>query len=398
MKIRNHFTVKLKDIPVYLILIPFLYPRGFSEHFSWYKQFFTLWLYAAMGVTFLLFLQRVTWKRVRYKKCTIPMLVFFLLMVSITLVVRGGLGEGLQKMFAAPALCLLCMMLLKKDPDMFLRCLSNILIVNFLLNLTLFSPLLWKPYFDVDEHLTFLGHVQVSSQLGILGLLLSYLLRSGGKKSKARLLWLLSLATMVMSETVASAIALVLILGGTALWRIGFRFKRFGKWAWALVAVWLVCSVGLLALTVRLNGKYYMFGVNVSMSGRMFIWQAALDLMESHWLLGHGVHGALIHVFWSKTGMNYAHSQLMQCLLDGGVILAAAFTVMLASYTRGIRRTCDKRLAYCANLCLGAFLAIMLIESVTEYHYFYLFLSLLAYLPDMACRIRDQAGGNNENC
>ena len=41
-------TIKKYDILLYLILIPFLYPRGFQEYIGTYKMFFTGWLYLAI--------------------------------------------------------------------------------------------------------------------------------------------------------------------------------------------------------------------------------------------------------------------------------------------------------------------------------------------------------------
>ena len=54
MKTRISFT-KLKT---YFILIPFIYPRGFSEYFPIYKRIMTIWLYASLFAIILDFVKK----------------------------------------------------------------------------------------------------------------------------------------------------------------------------------------------------------------------------------------------------------------------------------------------------------------------------------------------------
>lgn len=35
---------KIKNIMIYFILIPFLFPKGFAEYYSSYRNFYLIWL------------------------------------------------------------------------------------------------------------------------------------------------------------------------------------------------------------------------------------------------------------------------------------------------------------------------------------------------------------------
>lgn len=373
---------------LYLILVPFLYPRGFQEYFSAYKIFFTSWLYIAIVLVLMMFIYSIARQKVSYKKCVWFMLLYFLVFIVITFAVQGGIKEGLQKLFMAPTFCLLCAMCLQHHSEKFIRCVGNILNFNFMLNITVFNPLLWNQFFYSDSNIIFLGHIQVAAQLGVLGVLISYVLYKIDEKKKSRLLLILSLVTMIMSGTSASYMAVVFII---IFYLLSKRLKfvknilfRPGIAILTFLVVNLLIWYSLSYFTSEI--------VDVSMttitSGRTFIWRQVFKLMEGHWLIGYGAYGVLIKVFWSQwtinpKGMNYAHNELLQRLLDGGIILLLLFLLMLYMYVKNINKTPNLRLNYWSYVVLVIMMMIMIFESVTEYYYFFALLSMLAYLPEI---------------
>ncbi len=371
----------------YTILIPFLAPKGFVEASSLYKLFINLWLYGAILLIGGLFVYKFFFEKKRYKSCFFALALYYGIFVALTFFVQGGLNEGLQKMFAAPALAVFCMVALKDEPKRFVNIASNIIIVFLALNLTLFNHRIW-PFFSVDSHLLFLGHVQVVSQIGILSLFLSYLIyKIGENKRKAILLVALAVVNMIAAQTVVTYIVLAaLFLGGIFLsTKIGKRI--FPTSPITVVALYILLNLALFGLTIYLDGYYWIKGHNVSLNGRMLIWDEAFGFIKENFLLGYGAYGVLLNIFWSKSmevpaRMNYAHNEMIQRFLDGGVILFAAFIVLLLwvlKYTKKVPK--DKRnIPY---LFLVSFLLIMLIESVTEYYFFIAFLVLMAYLPEL---------------
>lgn len=369
-----------------MILIPFIYPKGFANFFGWYKSLFTIWLFVSLAAVMFFIAWIGVRRSLRLKRCLYWMIGYFIVFLAITLGVQHGIHDGLQKLFAAPIVCLFSMVALKEYPETYISCLANIFLVEFILGLTIFSPFVMPGYFSEASHMLFLGHVQMASQFGIISTMLAYfLMRSTREKVRPLLLIICAFATMAISGTVASYVAIG-ILG------LGILFSQFKEirmlFSHPLAMFWfyIICNIILFAATWMLNGDYNLFGVRVDLNGRMFIWQAAAELMQDHWAFGYGAYGATLYVFWSQAvGMNYGHNQIIQCLLDGGVCLTALFLIMTFSFVHAMKQTRKKEL-YFPCICLLAFLLVMLIESTTEYLYVYVFFILIAYLPEITAR------------
>ena len=379
------------DVFLYLILIPFLYPRGFAEYIPMFKSFFDAWLLASMALIVLLFIYQVIRQKITPRPSLFFIFLYYILFICITFALQGSVSEGIQKLFVAPVLCLFSIICLELHKKSFLRCVSNILIINFALNLTVFHPAFFPMYFSEETlHLLFLGHVQVVAPLGILGIYIGYLLYRLDKKEhvKAIVLILLSIGNMLFSQTSASIIALVIL-------SLGFLLAYVLKLRQILclnphiyLLIYLVLNI-LALYYVRYFTDTDLVVVTdaTTLNGRVFIWDEALILIEKKPITGYGAYGVLLQMFWhaSDEGMNYAHNELLQRLLDGGILLLVAFLLLLSSYVKPIQRIKhDKGSKGMANLCLIAMLFVMTFESLTEYYYIFIFLSLLVYAPEFS--------------
>lgn len=394
MKIDTDFKVKCNanKIYMYLLLIPFLCPRGFFEYSTIYKLVFTLWIYAAAVAVCFIFIYMVANDYRRFKSCIYWVLGYYLFFVLDTLFIQHGIDEGIQKLFIAPILCLLCGIFLEKEQRDFIDCIANILIVDFVLNLTLFSPLFWGGYFSADYNLLFIGHVQIASQLGIVGLFVGYLIYNlePAKKNKAIALLGLSVLTMIVSKTSAAAIVLVFIFV-CLLFLCFVNYKKIFTLDSRLYAAVILIFDGLFLYYLKSNNwNFSIFGKHMTLNGRTTIWKEVFEMLKFHELFGYGAYGARIQVYWSRwsdnpEGMTYAHGQIQQLLLDGGIILLCLFCLLLLSYLKEVKKIKgnSKQIQCFANICLISILVIMITESVTEYYYIFIFLSLLAYLPEI---------------
>lgn len=373
---------------IYFVMIPFLYPRGFVETSDFYKGFFTLWLYLAMAVV-------VAWvvydllrngPKNRWLECAV--LVYYLLFVGITVLVQGGINAGLQKMFSAPALYLFCFLCLRKNSQRFLTVTGRILAVIFALNISVFSPPIAEKLMEL-YHVHFLGHVQVGAQYGVVGLLVAYLLLKLYPQRRDLGIVLLgtSVITVLWTGTLVGYIVIaVLAFGALLLWtkparRQGWIQKGLRMDARWLVAGQLILSVGLLIfsltkLDVLLRNEF------LSFNGRTFVWRDGIARFLERPVLGYGAYGVILETFWSE-GMNYAHSELLQRLMDGGVVLCLVFYGMLWVLLGRVGRTADRDAVAVTNVLLFAVLMVMLFESVTEYHYITVFFALAACLPEV---------------
>lgn len=381
-------TVNIKDWFLYIILIPFLRPVGFDEYIPVYKNFFTLWLYVAVICIFALIVFEASKSTTLEKPYFYWSMLYFFVMGTLTLVIRQSFSGGLKKIFAAPILCILCMLYLKKKPEKFIKSINNLLMLVFLLNVTFFNPLLWKGYFEpVTNHLVFLGHVQTGVQFGVIGIFFAYLEHYFYMSNKKRffLQVILSVVSMVISFTSAAYIALIILFVFYIL-----RNNRFQKFfifkGQTYVSIYLLVNI-LLFLFVFYHSTVLAF-LGFSLNGRGFIWREAINSFYDSPIYGYGVYGILIKVFWSYwigdgKGMNYMHNQILQVLNDGGIILFVFFVFMILSALKSLNKLQNGKLKFWAAVCMIIILVNMTFESTMEYFYVFFILVAFAYLPDI---------------
>lgn len=373
---------------IYFVLIPFLYPRGFAEFSDAYKRFFTLWLYLAMVVVLVWVLYDLLRSPRRNRLLECAVVVYYVLFVGITVLVQGGISEGLQKMFSAPALYLFCFVCLKKDSRRLIAAAGRVLAVIFALNVSVFSPPIVEKLMNLF-HIHFLGHVQVGAQYGMVGIMVAYLLLKldPQRRDLGAVLLGTSVITVLWTDTLVGLIALaVLAAGALLLWtrpakklhwlQAGLRMDS--RW---LLAGHILISAGLLIFSLT-RIDILMRNEFLSFNGRTFVWRDGIARFLEKPLLGYGAYGIQLETFWSE-GMNYAHSELLQRLMDGGVVLCVAFYGMLWVMLGRVRRAQDPDVIAVTNVLLLAVLVVMFFESVTEYHYITVFFALAACLPEI---------------
>ena len=384
---------RLNGFFLYLVLIPFLRPRGFDESWLWHKTFFTLWLYGAIALIALYFLLDIWRNGLGWKGYMWGVAAYYVLFALETFVQQKGFHEGYQKMFAAPALYVFCYLALKDDPKRFLLAMANILTVEFILGVTVFCPPIIGRLIGV-YHVNFLGHVHVAAQYGLVGALTAYLLYRLDGRLRVRCLVLagLSLVQTLWSGTAAGKLALLVVIAGAAAWYLP-------KLRLAVLLHPQVYYIGYVILNVLMllfsfTGLDRALGINITFSGRTTVWREAFKLILEHPFLGYGAYGAQIVVPWSH-GMNYAHNEFVQRLLDGGIVLCAAYILMLFFMVRAAGGVRGQKNRAVVNTLMMSMLLVMLFESVTDYYYCAFFFMLLAGSPEILDRKKRKWSGNS---
>ncbi len=366
---------------LYAVLIPFLRPKGLDEIWGWYKAFFTLWLYGAMVLVLMRVVRHTVERGLNYKPCVWAMVGYYVLFVLITLIQQKGIHEGTQKMFAAPALYMLCIVGMRSAPRKFVFAIVNILTVIFALNTTVCCPIVMDRIIGIT-HVNFLGHVQVAAQYGLLGCFAAYQLwlMDGRLKRRSVLLVVLSVVQTLWAGTSAGLLMLLLLACGMML--RNFRQTRFLTRLDPRFYYGGYVLLNTLMLMFAFSGLDSALGINISFNGRTEVWRQAFKLIVEHPFLGYGAYGAQIVTTWTK-GMNYAHNEFVQRLLDGGIVLCVAYVLMLYAFVREGKYVKSWRVRSIANICLTGMLFVMLFESVTDYYFVIFFFALLAYTPEI---------------
>lgn len=383
-------SINLLNIFWYIEAIAFLFPSGFDIYFPEYKKIETIILFFALvlGVLRIFYEAIISNHRMIFNAVIGLVLLYHLTLLMITLCMQGSVSEGFKKIFSVPIICLLLSYDCKSSMRNVINAFSKVLIIILLLNILFFNQWLFKSYFLVDNHIIFIGHVQIASELGILGILIAYAeSKVNGDKFNGILLLALSIITMLYSKTSASYLVLSILI-------IAWIFKK-NTFIRGVVNKY----TGLIVLFLMLIGTYLVFNdwmkenldtsrlVTNLTSGRTFVWLDGVRLFRQSPLIGYGAYGFKIVTFWSQWingGVgSYAHSTLLQLLLDGGIILASIFIIMIFVVIKKEKNSMvNNDCKYLSYVLLIAFLAVGLFESLTEYCYIFIFLFLMLNLEN----------------
>lgn len=374
-------------IKLYIYLVPFLYPRGLWS-FPLLKSFFTGWLYVAIVFILIDYLMLLRKKKKMDNKYIVLVVLYHALMLILTLLIRHEFTDSLQKIFAAPVLCILAAMYLENKSKKFVRAVNNILILDFLLSITVFSPLFWPDLFEpVKLQYTFLGHIQTSAQLGVLSMLMAYIEYYFWTRNKNRFIFqiILSILIMITSFTSASYIAIIML---SVFWIINkTRMRKIFEYTGKTYFVAYIClNIFLFWFILSISRSFTIGGF--SLNGRGFIWKEAIDAFLKSPIYGYGVHGVLIKTFWSSwigngEGMNYMHNQILQVLNDGGVLLLIPYLLILYYLMSRVAKVRSGQLKFWVLAIVFVALIIMTFESSLNYYYMFLLISTTICLPNI---------------
>lgn len=222
------------------------------------------------------------------------------------------------------------------------------------------------------------------------------------KRIKKIILIILVGITLMMTDASLSLITAILLIGLFVLSK-----TRFNKALFLNSKTYILFGIGFSIVIVSISVYNNLYIDNyiswLDFSGRSFVWKDALSKIFVKPLFGYGIDGVLLQVFWNEwsnsSGFNYAHNQILQNFLDGGIILSIAFVNMLFSFCKNIKYISDKKCKMLCNIILIAILNIMTIESPTIYCYYIICLSIIYILGmvsnDKFVSMEEKNGTNN---
>lgn len=356
------------------VVFAFLFPRGFSEINRTYHMVATLIVWIAVAI---ILVKECLCKimNIKFNLQESLIALYFLLAFFVTFLNRGIILSGLQQIIAVPVLCIFIISNMKKQPKILLEVFIFVFMMNFILN-AFFTIIQFK----FGEHLTFLGHVQVISQLGITAIFISvlYWLLYQTNKRKVKILIVITLLTMLTTDAdsaVLSALVLCIIY-------ITYKWKLYHLFDFR-TELYLVGMLILNLLIVYMTSINRNIIPNLDFSGRRFVWESALVNIARRIWLGYGIDGVRLNTFWTKRGFNYAHNQILQNMLDGGLILTIAFLMMIVAFISKICFIEQKQYRVLVNAVLLTLFFIMIFDSTTLYCYMYIILAIVYVVPSL---------------
>lgn len=376
-------VMSMSTVMLYVILIPFLLPLGFTVYSSAYNNMVSLACLTSVMVSVLFFISK--------RNIYIPNYVILIISCSLELLLvtlysnQGHLQEGFRKLFFVPALCVILTNLYWIKRLEVVKAISNIFLITMILNVTIFSEYVFPQYFIVDRHITFLGHVQIIAMIGVLEIFLGYLRIKNSEKKIGALIIVVAVINMLYSKTDASYVCLSLLVIFTCFRKSNIIKQIIIRNLNIIFGLYVVFNFLIIyVVTYRTDSLLGSIIQNHS-SGRGFIWQLGLpDAINKLWI-GYGAYGIKMAPFWtqysmdlsSRLGFNYAHNTLLQLMLDGGLLLLILALATVLVGIRKINKIKSKDIRYVTSVIFCCWLVIATVESVVEYYYVYIFLMLV---------------------
>ena len=379
IKIKKEIFLK---IFYYFILIAFLFPRGYSEYNITYKRLLSTLVWISVILIWINILISIYKKKkiTINKKDAISIVTYFFIAILITIIVRNGIFTGLQLLFAYPTICAFIIFEVKGNQKMFLNCMNNIMLILFILN-----PIMTKAFFELGSHLTFLGHVQLISQLGLLATFSSilYYILFKEKKIKTYCIIFFIEINLLTTDATAAILTAVLLIICFIIYKINFKNILLLN-SKIYIFIGIIFNIFVITISVLNNVLNNNLISVLDFSGRSFVWISAIEKIRNSLLFGYGIDGIKLRVFWNQwtatDGFNYAHNQILQNLLDGGMVLFIAFWNMIITFCKNIKNISNEKVKALSNSILIIFLIIMIFESATLYSYLFIFLSIVYIL------------------
>ena len=369
-------SIYKNGIIFFFIVFPFIYPLGLDA-FGITKTMIIGWELIAM-----VSLIAMCRKGYRLSKYMLAISVYQLMMIAITVIEVGHIGDGLKKLFVFPFACIAIDLWSKKNPRLLLKGILYILFFE-----ELFTFLLWNVSAFGEGHY-FVGirtDFPVIGFLAIFVALLCLYLKLKNTRTIAILTLLLVIYSIFRSSVSTGLVGLTILM----ILLILIRFKLLERF------VQFCDNKKLIPIGIALNIAFIFFGVQtyfstiitqilgerISLNGRTLIWESALSYIARKPYFGYGAYGVYVPVAWGGS-FNYVHTESLQLLLDGGVALTVCFLIIVFSTGKGIDICKDYFMRKLATICLFCCFIMMITEVFTFYMWFWVLITLMANLKE----------------
>ena len=319
--------ISINKLYFYFVILAFLFPKGFSELSKIYHDIASaiVWLAVMM---ILIKESRFIVKNAKFKSKGFLIALYFVISFFITFLNRSTVTSGFQQIFAVPILCVFVISNMQRHPQALLETFISVLTIEFVLN-AIFTVTVFRG----EEHLIFLGHVQVVSQFGLIALFIATLYWMLFKIHKKGVIFLILITLLTMFTTDANAAILSALILCIAF--IIYKWRLYHILCFK-TQIYLIGMIILNLLIIYMTAVNTNIIPNLNFNGRKYVWQdALLNISNSIWV-GYGIDGVLLHTFWTEwtgNGFNYAHNQILQNMLDGGIVLTISFWIMIFMFT-----------------------------------------------------------------
>lgn len=371
---KNNLSKFIFILFLYLYACSIFFPRGLTLTTSslsiFFSQLYKALLYFSIIFSLLYTVITILLKKLHVSWDTLFILQYYIYIAISTVVLSDGISSGLQSIFYP--IFIYAFFNEFQDKEMisyFFKVILNLMV--FLLSINLFDII-----FKISNiyHVTFLGHVQVTAQFGVIGFLIAsyYLIQRDAYFWRANLLLWISILNCALADVSLSKFIAIFMILYTTFSGIRVFFAKNGRMLNILI---FIVSVSIFYLILSGTMLKYINLFDFTLNGRYQLWKIVYQGFLDERFFGYGVFGFHFNLPWNvpgTEGINYAHNQFLQIGIDSGLIGILSFISMifyLIYLTKKIRNDSARGLILFSYACL---FWIMIVESVSYYPYYFI--------------------------
>ena len=385
-------SILSNQIIVILLLLPYFKPE-LLNYMRGFNLIFTFLFLVSAGATVLLYI-----KMSRYVSFfLLAVWCYQLLLVTRTVSVVGLDFSGFRRLFSLIFLCALVELLLLNDIKMFLDSLYKILwlwiIINFVTELM--RDVGFGPVYFFGFRVAFVYPMLMAIMLGYM-LVITY-----GEQYRLGLYIIIALTlfAMIFEWVGTGLVTIVFYLVACFAYK---RSKKLRDIFTAGRAAIILIVLNCLIVFVRIQNVFEFFivdilGKSLTLTGRTYIWDAAIELIKRNPVWGYGIETHSVEVFFGE--YKYMHNQILQFLVEGGAVGTLLFTVCMILCCQKLKKYRHEPIMIPVTIAIIANFILMIAEIPCNYVYIFITM-FLAFWSDKIVEFyhREKKDGIDNGC
>lgn len=266
----------------------------------------------------------------RLSKFIIMTLIFYFIKTLSTIVNNGSISKLITEVYPVLAICLFIELGIKDNPKQLIEAFTTVLGFLTLIN---FIAMVMSPdgYHSIERTIFFMRHRNQLAPLYILTIVLMIIRDKyfQNKYSKKQLIITFIICTWMIFHA-GSASNIIAWIPIIIYFVMPFLFRNtliFNIKSYLVFYIIMFFSIILFNIQDQFADLLYqLLGRDITFSGRIQLWNTAIEMIKDRPLMGYGVAESVNLIFSPRTGLYYsAHNQFIQLVLEGGLISLLAF-------------------------------------------------------------------------
>ena len=217
-------------------------------------------------------------------------------------------------------------------------------------------------------HVYFLGYDNGLIMYVLPCIFLNFYLRHQTNKGRYRVYNVLLIASIIISGSVTGILTILMVL---VLYNSRYLYRILGGKKGIILAILVFLGLSSMFIQEYFSDILLLLGKGMTLSGRTDIWSWAMSYIKESPIIGYGYNTERAReVFFWRIGVSAAHSQLLDVMLQAGIIGLVIYLLLYAKSLKGCLKMFKKNRSPSWKLLFviqAVFFFVMIVESYSSY-------------------------------